>query len=129
MALPEGSAPAEIEESQPSRTYQLSFDGGRIAGMIDGIEAVKQFIVKVLSTDRFVHYIYSGNYGNEITRGLVSGIEMEVERWIREALLVDDRITDIEGFTIALDGDEALASFTAVTIFGPTPIERRVNLG
>jgi len=130
MALPEGAAPAEIEESpQPSRTYNLGFESKRIAGMIDGIEAVKQFIIKTLSTERFVYSIYSSNYGQEITNGLVAGIELQVERWVREALLVDDRITDIQDFLIEVSGDTGTASFTAVTIFGPTPIERRFNFG
>lgn len=129
MALPEGAAPAEDAASQPSRTYRLGFESGRITGMIDGIEAVKQFIVKALSTERFVHSIYSDNYGQEITNALVSGIELQVERWVREALLIDERITEIEDFEIVVKGDTGEASFTAVTVFGRTPIERRFNFG
>lgn len=129
MALPEGAAPAELEESQPSRTYRLDTDSGRIAGKVDGIEAVRQFIIKALSTERFVYSIYSANFGQEITRGLTGGLEMEVERWVREALLIDDRITAIEDFSIEISGDIGNASFTAVTIFGATTIERGINLG
>ena len=51
------------DETQPSLTYALDAENGRIRGKVDGLEAVKQAVYLVLSTERFAHLIYSWNYG------------------------------------------------------------------
>ena len=51
---------------QPSLTYELNLKEKTIAGYIDGLEAVKQAVVKILQTRRFEHLIYSSNYGQEL---------------------------------------------------------------
>ena len=54
------------DETQPSLTYALDAENGRIRGKVDGLEAVKQAVYLVLSTERFAHLIYSWNYGAEL---------------------------------------------------------------
>jgi hypothetical protein len=127
MILPAGATlgVAEEEVRQPSRTYKIDLENGRIAGMVDGLDAVKQAAFKILSTERFAHFIYSGNYGRE--NGV--GNAIEIERWIEEALRQDDRITAIEDFRMTVAGDEANVRFTVVSIFGSIPIERSVGQG
>jgi len=48
MATPTGSIiPADleiVEEQQPSLTFDIDFDRGRITGMVDGLDAVKQAV-------------------------------------------------------------------------------------
>ena len=40
------------DETQPSLTYALDAENGRIRGKVDGLEAVKQAVYLVLSTER-----------------------------------------------------------------------------
>lgn len=118
MIFPPGAVlgVAEEEPRQTSRTYRLDIENNRIAGMVDGIEAVRQAVFMVLSTERFAHFIYSGNYG--MSGWSSAGFGLELERWVSEALLQDDRITGIEDFQSIVNGDEVRAQFTVVSIFG-----------
>ena len=52
----------EVEE-EPSKNYRMDIYGETICGKIDGLEAMKQVIYKILNTERYQHIIYSWNYG------------------------------------------------------------------
>lgn len=114
----------------PSRTYRFDRVNGRISSQtVDGIEAVKQTVYKILSTQRFEHLIYSGNYGNEMELSEVRGravFESEVERWVTEALTQDDRIAAVTGFSFQYGMDTALVRFTVDTEFGSYQEEQEV---
>ncbi|MFC3802722.1 DUF2634 domain-containing protein [Cohnella sp. GCM10012308] len=127
MIIPGASLGAvQEEERQPSRTFSIDLENERMAGTIDGVAAVRQAVYKILDTDRFAHFIYSSNYGTERRfGGLYSN---DIERWVSEALLVDDRIVAIEDFQTTVSGDEAIVSFTVVSIFGSVPVERTVTV-
>ncbi len=93
----------DMEETpQPSLTYTLDLNNGHIgAGVLDGLDAVKQAVFKILATIRFEHLIYSPDYGNEADVGAVRGrtiFETEIERWVREALLQD--VDDLLGIAL-----------------------------
>jgi hypothetical protein len=107
--------------TQPSRTWKLDIENGRIAGMIDGVEAVRQAVYKTLQTKRFAHEIYDAGYGAELS-GLIGQsrtfAESELRRRIREALLQDDRILDVTDVEIGFNGDAATVRFTVVSVFG-----------
>ena len=51
---------------QPSLTYRLDLEEGRVAGRVDGREAVRQAVFLALQTERFAHEIFSPNYGSEL---------------------------------------------------------------
>ncbi|AIQ45626.1 hypothetical protein R70723_06750 [Paenibacillus sp. FSL R7-0273] len=113
----------DMEETpQPSLTYKLDLSRGRIGGVaVDGLEAVKQAVFKMLSTIRFEHLIYSDAYGNEADVGAVSGravFEAEVERWVKEALRPDDRIASATQFRFSYEGDTALVQFVVESDYG-----------
>ena len=55
----------EVEE-EPSKNYRMDIYGETICGKIDGLEAMKQVIYKILNTERYQHIIYSWNYGVEL---------------------------------------------------------------
>ena len=118
---------------QPSRTYRVDFAAGRIAGFIDGVEAVKQAILKILQTERFAYRIYSWNYGVELEAVLgksVAVLESEIRRILSEALTEDRRITEITDVVVRRSGRRVAAvSFTAKTIFGEILMETEVNTG
>jgi Protein of unknown function (DUF2634). len=122
LILPEGAVlnTAAEETTQPSRTYRLDLERGKITGFVDGQDAVKQAIYKILDTERFAHFIYSGSYGSERSELFRS----DYERWIRDALLQDERINAVQDFEITTTGDEAAVRFTALTIYGSVSIEK-----
>ncbi|WP_028559012.1 DUF2634 domain-containing protein [Paenibacillus pinihumi] len=125
--IPTGAVPADAEfneSEQPSRTYMLDFARGRVSGMVDELEAVKQAVYKALSTDRFFHFIYTTNYGSEVQ---INSAETELERWVNEALLQDDRITAIENYQVTVNGDSALMEFTVVSTLGRFSVSQEVQ--
>lgn len=119
----------EIEEGteQETRTYRIDFENGRIDGIIDGLEAVKQAIAKILLTERFKNLIYSDDYGCEIQDMLMSNentdafIESEIPELIKDALSDDERILGVENFEL-YDGDDERdgikITFDVSTIYG-----------
>lgn len=117
---------------QSSRTYRIDFDSGRAAGYIDGIEAVKQAIVLILNTDRYRHLIFSWSYGSELKTviGMETALaESEAKRIITEALMQDDRITDVGGFSFIRSGRNTVtAEFSVTTIYGGIEFSTEVEM-
>jgi hypothetical protein len=106
---------------QPSRTWKLDFEAGRITGMIDNLEAVRQAVFKIMQTQRFAQLIYSFRYGNELDRLIGMSplyVQSEATRFVQEALSTDDRVRGVENVSISLDGDAMTISFTVVTQYG-----------
>jgi hypothetical protein len=118
VSLPAGAVPLAEDAVHPSLTYRLDVEQGRIRGMTDGVEAVKQAVYKILETERYAHPIYSGY-------GMDRRIGPEQERCVKEALLEDDRIINIVDYKTVVNGDEASIQFTVVTLYGDITIERR----
>ena len=50
-------------EEEPSYTYKLDIDKGRIKGMTDEADAMLQAVYLILSVERYQYPIYSYNYG------------------------------------------------------------------
>ncbi|WP_168120959.1 DUF2634 domain-containing protein [Paenibacillus sp. HB172176] len=118
------------DERQPSLTWKLDFERGRVVGKLDGMEAIKQTIDQILQTQRYSYLIYSFNYGNELSRLIGMSplfLRSEAARVIREALTQDDRIGDISDLQIVNAADRALISFTVLTELGAIDYEREVN--
>lgn len=120
---------AELTE-QPSLTYRIV--GDRIIGRVDGEEAIQQFIAKALRTALNRFLIYDDQYGCDlesligasVTREL---LEEEIPRVITEALIYDDRISDVVDFGITNEGDKVFVSFTALLVNGEQ-VESEVEL-
>lgn len=121
----------EIEE-QPTHTYKMNLVSEHIRGYIDGQEAMKQAIYKILNTERYQYIMYSWNYGIELLDLYgepVSYVCPELERRIAEALTWDDRIKSVDNFDFNISKKgEILVTFTAHTIFGDVAAEKVVNL-
>lgn len=117
-------------ETQPSLTYKLDFERKRIGGMVDNEEAIMQLVMKILYTERYAYVIYSSDYGVELERLIgqeYDYIVSDLERTIKEALLVDDRILDIEEFEMEQTGlDTMNASFKVISILGELDFETEV---
>ncbi|MEC0269419.1 DUF2634 domain-containing protein [Paenibacillus anseongense] len=126
-----GMTNAALQQSQqPSRTYRIDLKNGRIVGTTDGLEAVKQAVYKILGTERFEYLIYGPDYGSEYG-SLIGGnsvlIRSELARRISEALMQDDRITDVQDMKVTITGDSALAEFTVVSQYGSYQTEKGVS--
>ena len=108
-----------IPEIMPSRTYRVA--NGRIAGFIDGLEAMEQAVHKRLVTERYVYDIYDDTYGLQ-TVDLIGKdygcVISKLQTRIKETLLNDDRISDVYGFTFKRGKDYVGVGFHVVTIFG-----------
>lgn len=131
--LPQGAvinSNIELEEiTQPYKTYKIDFEKGGIAGFCDEIEALKQAINLILSTERYEYLIYSLNYGSEL-KGIIGKdkdiVESEFKRRIKEALVQDDRINNVDNFIFIYDRDGVLVKFTVFSIYGEFSMDKEV---
>ena len=118
-------------ETPPTKTYRLDLEKGRISGFCDGIESVHQAIVKRLITPRFKCLIYTNQYGSELKERIISEdaspayIQSEIPRLIKDALISDPRILDIENESIyiAFENDGCHLECMVNTIYGKLKIE------
>lgn len=125
----------EIDEGplaeQPSLTWGLDVEKGKVIGKIDGLDAVRQAVFKILQTDRYWHVIYSTDYGHELS-SLIGDhpiyMESELKRMIEEALLVDERIESVDQLEVAIDGESAHVSFRVNSIYGSFDEEVSTNV-
>ncbi len=106
----------------PTKTYEIDWDRMRISPVaIDELRAMEQAIDLALSIERFWWAIYDDDYGSELfdTVGMQMTLAIpESERYIREALAVDDRILDVRDFQFEPIGEKLTVYFTVETIFG-----------
>ena len=109
------------------KEYGIDFATGQLTGkIVEGKEAIKVWIWNCLKTQRFRYPIYSWDYGTDLEQYIGQTVSEEFlnadcEDEIREAMLVNPYITDIEDFTADLN-----ISFTAVTKFGDAEVEHSV---
>ena len=114
---------------QPSLTYRLDLRNGRVAGTVDGLEAVKQAVYLAFHTDRFSYEIFTPAYGNELSTLAGSSpplVYAQIRQAILEALSCDDRITGVSGFAFSRRGKSVAVSFTVSTIYGQWEEEAEV---
>ena len=116
---------------EPSKTYRLNLDNNTISGgYIDGLDALKQAIYKILNTERYDYLIYSWNYGVEIKNLIgqhMSFVVPELERVIKE-LIQDDRIEDVTNFDFSINGNIVTTKFTVISTEGAVDIEKAVSI-
>lgn len=135
QALPESGAVSLAQEIQPERqpslTWYIDRDTGRIRGTADGLEAVRQAAEIILNVNRFQWQIYRPYSGVEWD-GLLGRdpgyTAAELRRRIWAALSMDDRITGISGFSYTVSGDVLTASLAVQTVYGETVLSVEVAL-
>lgn len=109
-------------QEQPSKTYYLDRANKRIIGTVtDYLKAVEQAVFLILSIERYDYVMYSWNYGIEL-KDLYGQIKEYVIpsliRRITDALMQDDRITDVKNFEYKIEKSKYYISFTVVTKYG-----------
>lgn len=120
----------ETFEILPTKTYMIDHVNKRIIGTIEDRDAVMQFIHKVLSTDKYSFEIYDWYYGNELLKLVGHSYDYVVTRIpniFREALLVDDRITDVRDFTFTKTTMDSIVVVCYIdTVYGEVKYEQEV---
>lgn len=118
-------------EDQPSYTHKLDIDRDRVSGMTDEQDALYQAVYLILNVERYVYPIYSRNYGVELADlvGQPKDYAMsEAKRRITEALVQDDRITSVDGWSFDTGRKSVLAHFTVHTIYGDLEVTKEVEI-
>ena len=119
----------EIEE-QPDKTYKMQET--ILRGKIEGKEAVRQAVYKILTTERYQYPVYSWDYGIELVDLYgepFSYVCPELERRITEALTWDTRIQSADNFTFEQKaGGRILVTFTVHTVYGDIDTEQEVDV-
>lgn len=106
---------------QPSRTWRIDFEKGRVVGYISELDAVKQSVFLILNSERYEYPIFSFDYGADLTNAIGKDqalIKSELNRRINDALTQDDRIERIENFTAEIQGDSIFVTFTVISKYG-----------
>ena len=117
------------DKAYESSTYQLS--DTKIEGFVDELEALKQAIYKVLSTEKYEYPIYSFDYGiawKDLIGEERPYVRAEMKRMIEDALLRDDRIREVDGFQFEFSGDSCRCTFSVSSIYGEFEIEKEVGI-
>ncbi len=118
-------------EAQPSLTYALDIERGKIHSTVDEIEAIKQAAYLILCIERYDYLIYSWNYGVELKKLIGQPKEYalpEIKRCITEALVQDDRIESVDDFEFESSQKGVRVTFTMHTIFGAVESETEVAI-
>ena len=123
--LPEGNGiniQDVVFESQPDLTWWRDPDTNPIVGTADGHKAVAQAVEVMLLVERFRWQIYKPFFGMQ-WEGLLGQnpgyVAAELQRRIREAVTIDDRVTGISNFSYTISGDTMTAEVTVNTVYGP----------
>lgn len=121
----------EIVE-EPTLTYAFNFETGEIKGYKDGLEAMEQVVYKILNTDRYKYLIYDWDYGIELSDLYGKDkayVYSELKRRIKEALMTDERITNVNDFEFRSPGKNVVyVDFTVYTTFGNIETSKEVNI-
>lgn len=122
----------ENYELLPAKTYRIDWVNKRIIGIVEDRDAVMQFIRKVLNTDKYAYEIYDWYYGNELLKLVGQSYDYAVTRIpniFKEALLVDDRITDVRDFTFdRVSIDSVSVSCYVDTVYGSIKYDQEVTI-
>ncbi|KRM54629.1 DUF2634 domain-containing protein [Lacticaseibacillus sharpeae] len=121
----------EIEEQTlPSLTYRIV--NGRVGGLIDDQDAMRQAVEKILRTERFVWPIYDDQYGNDLLELIGKSMPYarnEVKRMLSDALKADDRVDEVTIDRMEQIDDNSLAVWlTVTTVSGELNVETEVSL-
>lgn len=118
---------------QPSKTYHLDLQRGRIVGFVDGYEAIKQAIIKIMLTEKYAYVIYDHYYGVGLEQYIgkdISFVVADLGSTIENALLYDDRILAVNDIEITRGSniDRLLVKYSVETVDGVLNGEQEVKM-
>lgn len=120
----------ESLDDEPTLTFKI--ENGRIRGKVDEKQAMVQAVNKILQTERLIYPIYSDQYGNDLNDLIGKDMgyaKVEAERMIKEALLADDRVVDVDIDAVnEVSRDTLEIKGTCVTVYGNIGIDSEVTI-
>ena len=120
----------ETLDDEPTLTFKI--ENGRIRGKVDEKQAMIQAVDKILQTERLVYPIYSDQYGNDLNDLIGKDMgyaKVEAERMIKEALLADDRVVEVDIDAVTeISRDTLEIEGTCVTVYGNINIDSEVSV-
>lgn len=113
--------PKELDYDFDKHDYKYDKNGQYI--IVSGNDALKIWIYKALSTERFRYLAYSWQYGLEIRPfiGKVMGVQerySEMKRIIIECLMVNPYIKSIDSIEFTPNREKLTVDITLTTIYG-----------
>lgn len=95
--------------------------------IVEGNEAIKVWVYKCIKTNRYEHEVHSWNYGTELSeligqkysKGLT---ESEASRYIKEALLINPYILDVNVKDTKFTDDLLSVDIEISTIYGEVEV-------
>ncbi|KAA3379885.1 DUF2634 domain-containing protein [Phascolarctobacterium faecium] len=118
---------------QPSKTYHLDLQRGRIVGFVDGYEAIKQAIIKIMLTEKYAYVIYDHYYGVGLEQYIgkdISFVVADLGSTIENALLYDNRILAVNDIEITRGSniDGLRVKYSVETVDGVLSGEQEVKM-
>lgn len=118
----------DIEVKKELREYGFDFEKQRLTGeIVYNEEALKVWIHHTLSTKRYMCSAYTWDYGQDV--GELIGktyekgyIDSEVERRVKEALLINEDIKSVYDFDITFKDGHLSGSFKVESTYGEVMI-------
>ena len=95
--------------------------------IVEGNEAIQVWCYKALKTERFLYPIYSWDFGSELNELIGKPyskelVKSEAIRYIKEALMVNEYILDVNVSNVGFDGSKLTATATVTTIYGEVDV-------
>ena len=120
----------ESLDDEPTLTFKI--ENGRIRGKVDEKQAMIQAVNKILQTERLIYPIYSDQYGNDLNDLIGKDMgyaKVEAERMIKEALLADDRVVEVDIDDVTeVSRDTLEIKGICVTVYGNIGIDSEVSV-
>jgi phage baseplate assembly protein W len=111
----------EVAQSQPTVEPFLTYSFDPLTGelnnyLVDGIEAIRQWVRKAIVTPRNTFLIYDDQYGSDLEDLIAQNLptelaKVEIQRLITEALIYDDRIASVSNFVVTKESDRVFVDF------------------
>lgn len=113
--------PTIEEEQDKTQTFGIDFTNSVVGSKIDGLAALRQSLYLMLSTEADQYIIYPYTYGIK-TLDLIGQpnhyVLAVLPSRIKEALLTDDRVTDVTDFEFSMNRGKVNCRFVIHTIYG-----------
>ena len=114
------------EEIETPREFGIDFTTGQLTGkIVEGVEAIKVWCYLALRCARYRFFILSWQYGSEIEELYGQGfsaehIECEAKEMIKECLLENEFIENVEVTNVSYTGSKLSARIEITTIYDDT---------
>ena len=116
---------------QPSLTWGIDQASQRICGTVDQYPAVRQAVETLVNVERFRWQIYQPYTGMQ-WEGLVGQdpgyAAAEMQRRLRDALSMDDRVLGITAFDCVMSDDQMTATVNISTVYGDVETKLEVTV-